>query len=541
MYNDTESPKKNKVKIPDEIKIDDVQISIKPMKKLKFFVRRKSISESSLTNRMAKRLMIMYKLISARGVIENVLKLMRIITHEEKRMGYKEAMCRRSIYPLIDKLRADNNIRLWQISLRYKQVSTEHMFMSAVNIEADNHYLLSLVEKEKYRFILRISNEQNRQNQLVKAKLNKEKRNDESSQADLDIPKKVLLTGKDKVHYGNSPKFIRMRTLHEYLFYLVYTDPSDRTVIEPHIAIEQWKTIHSQLNYDEIETELDLVYSTEIDWKMFVRPYQASDDYPKGWIQLSDILLRVPLSIFVKIYNTNCLIPGLNELLLHPIRKHYLVCNLPITIKSQLVATRRHIQMIDEVVKRCAAIGLVQMGSFQSKAKENQYIYVNRYASIMNTTESLPGYCFITKKEYQLKSYIFNTMDDVTSYWHSLYRICLGTMLGLRLRTDESPAQRPDLRDSILLKSLRAQSIESARENDNGTIPGDHMGAGGLDSSLYAHLQRNWSFNKIHIRSAKTNNRRRPPSMVKIIKINRRATVASGKKKNIYFICLNFN
>lgn len=27
---------------------------------------------------------------------------------------------------------------------------------------------------------------------------------------------------------------------------------------------------------------------------------------------------------------------------------------------------------------------------------------------------------------------------------------------------------------------------------DNGTIPGDGLGAAGLDSSFYGHLKRNW-------------------------------------------------
>lgn len=38
---------------------------------------------------------------------------------------------------------------------------------------------------------------------------------------------------------------------------------------------------------------------------------------------------------------------------------------------------------------------------------------------------------------------------------------------------------------------------------DNGSIPGDGRGAGGLDSAMFAHLKRNWSSNSGHSASAR--------------------------------------
>ena len=38
---------------------------------------------------------------------------------------------------------------------------------------------------------------------------------------------------------------------------------------------------------------------------------------------------------------------------------------------------------------------------------------------------------------------------------------------------------------------------------DNGTIPGDGRGAGGLDSAMFAHLKRNWSSNTGHSAAAR--------------------------------------
>ena len=35
-------------------------------------------------------------------------------------------------------------------------------------------------------------------------------------------------------------------------------------------------------------------------------------------------------------------------------------------------------------------------------------------------------------------------------------------------------------------------SRERIEASDDGVIPGDQLGAGGLDSSLFSHLYRNW-------------------------------------------------
>lgn len=56
---------------------------------------------------------------------------------------------------------------------------------------------------------------------------------------------------------------------------------------------------------------------------------------------MCDVLLRLPLSIFLHLVNVNYEVVGLDEYLSHPIRKHYLLKHLPPTIRNQLTAARR--------------------------------------------------------------------------------------------------------------------------------------------------------------------------------------------------------
>lgn len=114
---------------------------------------------------------------------------------------------------------------------------------------------------------------------------------------------------------------------------------------------------------------------------------------------MTDILLRIPLSIFAKVFNINFEVPGLGELLEHPIRKHYLLNYLPVEIQNAIVSSRKYVFSVDEVLKRLCCIGLVQIGPNRQKEKDQLFVYVNRRASLKNTVDSSPAYFQITDKE----------------------------------------------------------------------------------------------------------------------------------------------
>ena len=82
----------------------------------------------------------------------------------------------------------------------------------------------------------------------------------------------------------------------------------------------------------------------------------------------------------------NLSIPG------HPIKKHFLVKNLPTPMKRQLLHGRKYIFSIYEDIQKLAYMGLVQMGVNVTKEKDQAFIYINQKARLFDTRDSAQGY-----------------------------------------------------------------------------------------------------------------------------------------------------
>lgn len=456
---------------------------------------------------MVERMSSILKFLNAFTVIEDVNKLVQLILQEELKLGYKDQMCKRSMNRLLVRLSAEKRIALWSITLSYEQKVKELMFITHPHVDENNSVFISLIEKEKFEFLVKISNEKtrikamNKQANEDKTSSDKNSKTD-SSQKRTRVKKPIEeLAPKKKIeqnsiaNYGYTPKFIRMRRLHEFLFYLIHDYPEDLQTFSPEETFSNWKTIEPSINYDELYPELSTIYSNETNWKMFVPPLLPYQGYPKGWAVMSDILLRIPLSIFAKVFNINFEVPGLGELLEHPIRKHYLLNYLPVEIQNAIVSSRKYVFSVDEVVKRLCCIGLVQIGPNRQKEKDQLFIFVNRRASLKNTVDSSPGYFQTTAKEYPVEEYYFNSNDDIARYWDDVYRICLNTKLGRRKQGYEA-TKNVWYTQPLLAEQMQPRNAYDVQSLDDASIPGDGRGAAGFDSSFYAHLQRNWTFKK---------------------------------------------
>jgi general transcription factor 3C polypeptide 1 len=85
---------------------------------------------------------------------------------------------------------------------------------------------------------------------------------------------------------------------------------------------------------------------------------------------MCDLLLHLPLCIFVKVFNVSFIIPDLESYLMHPIRRHYLVRDLPLSLRNVLITARRYIYSIHEVMQHLCYVGLVQFGPRRRKEKD---------------------------------------------------------------------------------------------------------------------------------------------------------------------------
>ena len=79
-------------------------------------------------------------------------------------------------------------------------------------------------------------------------------------------------------------------------------------------------------------------------------PEHRDSGWSDGWCFLCDILLRLPLSIFVKVVNVNRHVEGLEEYLKHPIKQHLMLKQLPQIIKQGLVYGRKYMFSVFDVI-----------------------------------------------------------------------------------------------------------------------------------------------------------------------------------------------
>ena len=76
------------------------------------------------------------------------------------------------------------------------------------------------------------------------------------------------------------PKFQRLKTVHLYFWYLAYGHPKDPS--------------------ERAAGSKPEVYSEDSDWRTFVPPVGFPNHLQKGWINIGEAYLYVPLSIFRK-------------------------------------------------------------------------------------------------------------------------------------------------------------------------------------------------------------------------------------------------
>ena len=129
-------------------------------------------------------------------------------------------------------------------------------------------------------------------------------------------------------------------------------------------------------------------------------------------------------------------------------------------------------------------------------------MFVHRRGSIVDTTTADPHYNLVSdNKHYVSADYDFQDSRAVSKFWFDLQCICLNTPLGIGRGVRASGGEWPILDPLQTKKPLKDCLTPLDPFNPDtqsvafrGGIPGDGRGAGGLDSSFYAHMKRNWTW-----------------------------------------------
>lgn len=296
--------------------------------------------------RLLRRANMIIEAVKEHQVIDDTTKLMKMICEEEDKEGYDVKIDKKSLIRLLQKLAKDNLVKNIKLTLSANGHEKNLMFICDRNIDTDHTVIKSAVEQAKVKFCLLASQ---KAKLLAKKAADKQDKNKENAVDKLSDSKEQLqelsktvskntssvsykYDAKAGKQYGLNPKFLRMQTMHVLLFYLIYNHPGI-----PKLSQQKQIEILKSNNFeiDDLIQEFSTIYNIEVGWKMFIPPLPKHSGWPEGWALMCDVLLGLPLSIFVKVHNITFMIPELNYYLNHPIRKHYLVKNLPVSLRKK--------------------------------------------------------------------------------------------------------------------------------------------------------------------------------------------------------------
>lgn len=476
-----------KCKVTKNVKTDDVNrinitLTTTQMEKDLQFTKdlvKSRVDTGKMTYKLMRRANFIIEMARQEKVIVDMTKLMKLIKEFEKNDGHATSIDKKSLMRLVVKLSKDGYIKYKKATLTSDQKEKTVCFICDAGIDDDHSIISSALDQAKMKFFIN-----------TKEKMQEENDPPAKNQEPVAVPEPTYAYNRNASRtYGLGPKMQRTRLIHELLFYLIYDFPKDAALEDSQVD----RFFKEKNLVDVFENELPMgVYNREVGWKMFIPPLPSHNGYPTGWVLISDVLLRLPLFIFLKCFNIPYVIPGLEDYQKHPIKKYFLVKSLPPEVRNGLMHGRKYIFNMHEILLRLCYMGLIQFGPQKLKEKDQIFVYLNRKATLLDTSPSSAGYHQVSSQSYQKKSYSISSTPALERYWYELWSICMNTNLGTRNHllgqyiVVEQPHSKPSL-----LESTKPKTPEVLV--DAGDVPGDHSGAAGLDSSLFVHLKRNWN------------------------------------------------
>ncbi|KAL1502835.1 hypothetical protein ABEB36_007921 [Hypothenemus hampei] len=458
------------------------------------------------SDRVLTRILFILKKVQQCQIFEDMNKFLKLIYEEELKSGYDKRIDRKSLHRIFKRLTDEGYLKIFNVTLSNENIKKTQTYVCHPEIHIGNDRLqrsLCQFKDETHCYLKKPSVSETKPSEK-KVKSTSQR----SPFAEADILRSIKeikdLTSinvalkpncKAGNHYGRRPKFARLAVLHELLVYLIYEQKKDLKPLPRADVVDLLKKHKIKMSETNLN-ELPPVYCNEISWKMFIPPMPVHNAWKDGWAFLIDILLRFPLILITRCYFVNFYSKELQDILQHPIKQLYLLKDVSSNIRMSVMYKRKFISEIYNQLVLLTYCGLVQLGPSSFQQKEKSFVYLNRRGCLWDTTSSTPGYLTIENKVYPKLNFYFETTKDVSKYWASMQDICIHTNLTMKSVKEKSKTQV--VCDSTVKPSLvnaRAfRNQDTVKEFDTGELPGDHKGAGGLDSSLFSHVQRNWLF-----------------------------------------------
>ncbi|NXY47646.1 TF3C1 factor, partial [Ceuthmochares aereus] len=550
------------VALVEEVTLEDLKMCGQKKEKRS---KATAVERSHQTYRLLKRQNLIVEAVRNLRLIESLFTLQKMVMDQEKQEGVSTKCCKKSIVRLVQKLAREGLLRLYRTTVIQDGISKKVEFVVHPSVSPGDPLVKSAIEQVRFR----ISNSSTANRQVTawtptsqdhgeeenlgqKAVSDSGETQESSSKADSNnragkTDEKMGISQIKNYHpvtvpglgrsLGFLPKMPRLRMVHMFLWYLIYGHPLNRTQqkgvsdgekksskqgvdantavvkAQPDETVEITTTaVNPEISAQETEVELSnqTVYVDNMSWMRYVPPLPVHREFGYGWALVSDMLLCLPLSLFVQIVQVSHKVDGLEDFLNDPLKKHTLIRVLPRSVRQQLLYKRRYIFSVIESLQRLCYMGLIQFGPTEKfQDKDQVFVYMKRNAVIVDTTICDPHYNLAqSSRPFERRLYVLNTMMDVENFWFDLQCVCLNTPLGVvrcpRTKRNnlqgeetardvemeqESAADKYNLERKCAMLEYTTGSREVV---DDGTIPGDGLGAAGLDSSFYGHLKRNW-------------------------------------------------
>uniref|UniRef100_A0A663F230 Ral transcription factor IIIC subunit 1 n=1 Tax=Aquila chrysaetos chrysaetos TaxID=223781 RepID=A0A663F230_AQUCH len=505
-----------------------------------------AVERSHETYRLLKRRNLIVEAVRNLRLIESLFTLQKMVMDQEKQEGVSTKCCKKSIVRLVQKLAQEGLLRLYRTTVIQDGISKKVEFVVHPSVSPNDPLVKSAIEQVRFR----ISNSSTANRQVTptsqdhaeEENLGQEavpdsgETQESSCKADNNsrarkTDEKMGITQLKNYHpvtvpglgrsLGFLPKMPRLRMVHMFLWYLIYGHPLNGTQQKGGSDGEKkgngileitTTVVNPEISAQETEVELSnqTVYVDDVSWMRYVPPLPVHREFGFGWALVSDILLCLPLSLFVQIVQVSYKVDGLEDFLNDPLKKHTLIRFLPRSVRQQLLYKRRYIFSVVENLQRLCYMGLIQFGPTEKfQDKDQVFVYMKRNAVIVDTTICDPHYNLAqSSRPFERRFYVLNTMQDVENFWFDLQCVCLNTPLGVvrcprskrsNLQGEETALDVEMEQESAVDKhnlerkcAMLEYTTGSREVVDDGTIPGDGLGAAGLDSSFYGHLKRNW-------------------------------------------------
>ncbi|KAI4832969.1 hypothetical protein KUCAC02_015903, partial [Chaenocephalus aceratus] len=424
-------------------------------------------------------------------IIEGLFPLQKIITDDEKKDGINTRCCKKTIVRTVDSLSREGLLKVYKTTIIQDGVTKNVEMVVHPSVQPTDEIVTRLIEQIRFRISI-ISSTPKRKPEREGAApedtsgspSRANKRDKKKNKTDEFKPTTVKGLGKS---LGFQPKMHRMRVVHNFLWYLIYGHLSKQSSSD-----SQRPATHVISSGDEEEEQKD----TSI-------PSDSQSDLKgvcRGWAMVGDILLCMPLSVFIQVIQVNYKVEGLEEYLNDPVKQHHLIRTLPARMRRQLLYKRKYIFAFHENLQKLVYMGLVQFGHVEKFKEKDQTSppcvhdsrggHVMRNASIVDTTNAEPH-------ELARHRVLRQTLRAAPRHVQQRRgrgerRFDLMGVIRIKRNPSEEETDPSFVHERNVFVGLAYLLKGNLEVCDDGSIPGDGKGAGGLHSEFFAHLKRNW-------------------------------------------------